>query len=562
MDSRFLKAFSRISILGYGVTTKPIVAFLNAQGVACDIYDDAFVEAKSESFGTGAESKNANVDSRDLDSALDSRASDSGTHNTFAPSSAFDANHAKLEIISPGIPPAHKYFSKAKHIISEYDFVWNLLGESLSSAQNPAHAKIANAADSANAINTADSSAESILSTIPMIWISGTNGKTTTTQMLTFLLERFGAQAGGNIGTPLIHLATNRAKIWVLETSSFAMHYTHRARPQVYLLLPLSPDHISWHGGFDGYVRDKLSVLARMDSDSFALLPYDLREHPLVREYVESDKSDKSSARAESSTPNKSSGGKAIFYKDSSDLCEFLGVEKSALKFGEPFLLDALVALCGVRFITQTAAFERLGAPASALEPSTLCAHLNSFTIGAHRIEEFCELDARGRKWLWVDDSKGTNVDATLQAIKRYKDKALFLILGGDDKGADCEEIFLLLAHIAKSAESKGMHKGVQIFTIGSNEEKLLKLAKKHGVKASACQTLEVAVNAIKSARGALEKAESKKADSLDSGADFAKVDSSDFVGLLSPAAASLDQFSSYKERGDLFKKYAMQTQR
>ncbi|WP_267892775.1 Mur ligase family protein, partial [Helicobacter sp. 'CLO3_human'] len=163
----------------------------------------------------------------------------------------------------------------------------------------PAHAKITNSAGNANA---ADSSAESILSTIPMIWISGTNGKTTTTQMLTFLLERFGAQAGGNIGTPLIHLAQNRAKIWVLETSSFAMHYTHRARPQVYLLLPLSPDHISWHGGFDGYVRDKLSVLARMDSDSFALLPHDLREHPLVRAYVESSKSDKSSARAESST--------------------------------------------------------------------------------------------------------------------------------------------------------------------------------------------------------------------------------------------------------------------
>ncbi len=104
------------------------------------------------------------------------------------------------------------------------------------------------------------------------VWISGTNGKTTTTQMATHLLSHIGAVMGGNVGTPLAEL-NPYAKLWILETSSFTLHYTHKAKPEIYALLPISPDHLSWHGSFDNYVQDKLSVLKRMNECDVAILP-------------------------------------------------------------------------------------------------------------------------------------------------------------------------------------------------------------------------------------------------------------------------------------------------
>ncbi len=457
--------YEYISIFGYGTTSLPLVKWLNENGIKCKIYDDKFTLKSQEGL------------------------------NTLLPPSAFNPLESKIEITSPGIMPIHPYFSKALHKIGEYDFITNLL----------------------------DKYNKSPL----IVWISGTNGKTTTTQMLTYLLESSWAKAGGNIGTPLIELFyedfykdcknvkdlsidskdsnndnkdstdsktepknTSSEKIWILETSSFSMHYAKVAKPKIYLLLPIREDHISWHGSFEGYINDKLKVLERMESDSYVVLPKDLGTHRYVKSFK----------------------GKAIFYADSSDLAQFLGIEIKAIAFDEPFLQDALLALCGAKIINNTLDIKKL----------------NTFYIGAHRIEEF--RDSSGL--LWVDDSKGTNTDATLQAIKKYAHKSLYVILGGDDKGADCEIIFTYMRDNAPDT---------RIFTIGKNESKLLDLAKKHSLKATPCGNLKVAIDSIK---------EQIKIDG---------VESSEFIGLLSPAAASLDQFKSYKQRGKLFKKYVLQ---
>lgn len=409
-----------ISIFGYGVTTKPIVEFLAKKGERCVIFDDKFSTPSYDEFG-----------------------------NPLLPSSAFEPQDSRLEILSPGIPPYHPLVLKAENLISEYDYFYSLFDE-----KNP-----------------------------PLsVWISGTNGKTTTTEMLTLLLGDYGARSGGNIGTPLAELFLSKAALWILESSSFSIHYTNKAHPKLYILLPVREDHITWHGSFEAYVADKLKPLSLMDAQSYAIIPEEFSQTQEVKNYK----------------------GNVIFYKDSQTLAQELGVQTQDISFKEPFLLDGLLALLGSKILFGNTNIELL----------------NTFKIGKHRIEEFKDSSMR----LWVDDSKGTNVDATLEAIKRYKDKKIFLILGGDDKGADQEPIFDLI----KSMD-------VEVFAIGSNQQKLFELSKKYGVKTQMCDNLKNAVFCIK---------------------QLLKITD---VALLSPAAASLDQFSSYKQRGELFKQYALQ---
>ena len=317
------------------------------------------------------------------------------------------------------------------------------------------------------------------------VWISGTNGKTTTTQMLTHLLQHISVQSGGNIGTPLAKLDSN-SPLWVLETSSFTLHYTNLAKPILYLLLPLSQDHISWHGSYEAYINDKLKPILSLKEKEIAILPKSVEEHTFCKESL----------------------AELVFYENSSDLAQVFGIDLKKILFKEPFLLDATLALCAAKILTLQTNYNLL----------------NAFKIGAHKIEEF--YDEIGN--LWVDDSKGTNLDATMEALKCYADKKIFLILGGDDKGADLSPLFDLI----KALQDRN---GIEIFTIGSNTEKLCNLAVGI-VESKACYTLDVAVSSIKK-----KLLESKK-------------DSTNVVAMLSPAAASLDQFSSYKERGEKFK--------
>ena len=142
--------------------------------------------------------------------------------NVLLPSNYFNPNNSKLEITSPGIPPSNPLIQKAKNLISEYDYFYERMPFS--------------------------------------IWVTGTNGKTTTTEMINHLIPN--SQAGGNIGTPLADM--ERGKIWVLETSSFTLHYTKVAKPNIFVVLPITPDHISWHGSFENYEKDKLSPLKRV----------------------------------------------------------------------------------------------------------------------------------------------------------------------------------------------------------------------------------------------------------------------------------------------------------
>ncbi len=354
------------------------------------------------------------------------------------PTHTFDPNSSSLEIPSPGIPPSHPLIKRAKNLISEYDFFAKEMPFS--------------------------------------IWISGTNGKTTTTQMVFKLLKDKKAEAGGNLGKPLATMNRN-SRIWILETSSFTLHYTKTAFPDIYVLLPITPDHLSWHGDLKSYEESKLKPLKSMREGDLCIVPSKYSHVPTA--------------------------AMKITYADSADLARYFGIDISKLSYEEPFLLDAVMAMAVDYILFERKEYSKI----------------NSFEIESHKLEEF--KDAKGR--VWIDDSKATNVDAAIWALRRYKNKKIKLIAGGDAKGADLEP---LAQEIAKS--------GAELFAIGKDGETLYSLSLQKGAKAHLCKELSEAVKSVDAV--------------LDSQS----------VGLLSPGCASLDQFGSYKERGERFKKLVM----
>ncbi|HEB9288804.1 TPA: UDP-N-acetylmuramoyl-L-alanine--D-glutamate ligase [Campylobacter coli] len=348
----------------------------------------------------------------------------------------FDEKLSELEIPSPGFPPNHTLIKKAKNLQSEYDFFYDAMPKS--------------------------------------IWISGTNGKTTTTQMATHLLSHVGAVMGANVGFPLAELDLN-AKIWILETSSFTLHYTHTAKPEIYALLPISADHLSWHGNFENYAKDKLSVLERMNECDIAILPEIYAKTP-TKAYI-------------------------ISYKDEFDLAQKMNINIEKISFKSPFLLDAVMALSIEKILLDTLSYELL----------------NHFVMEKNKLEEL--QDNQGR--LWVNDTKATNENAVMAALERYKDKKIHLIIGGDDKGVDLSTLFDFMKDF-----------NIELYAIGVSTQKMLDYALKANLKAHKCEFLENAVQEI------------------------SKTLKNNEVALLSPACASLDQFSSYAQRGEKFKEY------
>lgn len=355
--------------------------------------------------------------------------------NKLLPMIHFDPMESNLEIPSPGIPPSHPALKRAKNLISEYDLFANTMPFS--------------------------------------IWISGTNGKTTTTKMLQHLLEKRGAVSGGNVGTPLAELS-EEAKVWILETSSFTLHYTKKAKPNIYVLLPISADHISWHGSFEEYEESKLKPIKTLKEGEMAIVPAKYKDLKTK--------------------------GFLVPYESEDDLCQYFNIDKTKIEFKNPFLIDAIIALGVTKALYNEVDYELI----------------NSFKVDPHKLEEF--RDAKNR--LWVDDSKATNVDATLQALKTYSKERIHLILGGDDKSADLTPLF---------EELKSLN--VTIYPIGKNANKLISLCEEENIPSVLCGFLEIAVEKISN-------------NLSDNG-----------VALLSPAAASLDQFRSYSHRGEEFQK-------
>jgi UDP-N-acetylmuramoylalanine--D-glutamate ligase len=327
--------------------------------------------------------------------------------------------------------------------------------------------------------------------------VTGTNGKSTTTAWIAEILRRAGRSVAlaGNIGVPLsAFLAERAARDFVCELSSFQLETLERFRPDVAVVTNVTPDHLDRYESFAEYARAKERILANQETGDYAVLNADDPVTVGMRGRAR---------RVLFSRRGKLSDG--AFLEDT----WVVWAEKGG---GRPILPAGEVALPGAHNLENAlaalAAVECLGTPDEAIREG-----LSEFAGLPHR----SELVAEGGGVSWVDDSKGTNVDAAKKSIEGYRHKSLILILGGRDKAGD----FAALAPEAARAARL-------VLTIGEAAEKIER-ALEGAVPLERCGTMEKAV------RRAAEAA--RHGDTV----------------LLSPACASFDQYANFEERGRHF---------
>jgi UDP-N-acetylmuramoylalanine--D-glutamate ligase len=338
----------------------------------------------------------------------------------------------------------------------------------------------------------------------PIVAITGSNGKTTTTTLAGEILAKAGLSTlvGGNIGTPAIALA-ERAKAdtaIVLEVSSFQLETIQTFRPKIAVVLNLTPDHLDRHKTFEVYVEAKARIFENQRGDDFAVLNEDdpacakLERRTRAQVYWFSrQKEVKQGAWVRAGS---------ILFRDGVKQQEIMLVSEVPLK-GAHNLENVLAAVCCGALLG--------GAPEKIRQA------VREFKAVEHRLEFVASI--RGVDY--YNDSKATNVDATIKALESFPGN-IHLILGGKDKGSDYSVLNDLLRQRVKA-----------VYTIGAAAEKIEAQVippKNGGPEILHAETLE---NAIRKANAVAEPGD---------------------VVLLAPACASFDQFKSYEHRGRMFK--------
>ena len=332
--------------------------------------------------------------------------------------------------------------------------------------------------------------------------ITGSNGKTTTTTLTGEILAASGfpVVVGGNIGTPAISLVdqTTPATFVVLEVSSFQLETIQTLRPFISAILNITPDHLDRHRTLEAYVDAKARIFENQNQGDFCVLNADDAAANALTSRVPCSVLH-FSRRHEVATGAFVLDGK-IFFRDqaNSKAHEVLPVNEITLQ-GAHNLENVLAAVCMASLT---------GCSADKIRQA-----VRSFKAVEHRLEFVAEI--AGVRYF--NDSKATNVDATIKALESFPAN-IHLILGGKDKGSDYSVLNSLLRERVK-----------RVYTIGAAAEKI----------ASQIQQAAEIVHA-----GTLESAVQRAAATAVPGD----------VVLLAPACASFDQFQSYEYRGRVFK--------
>jgi UDP-N-acetylmuramoylalanine--D-glutamate ligase len=392
-----------------------------------------------------------------------------------------DSSIYQLAIVSPGWKPEHPLIqglqANGVELISELDFAWKIKSEI-----NPDQKWVA---------------------------LTGTNGKTTTIQMLESILITAGvsAIACGNVGTTAIEAVTSekKFKVLALELSSFQISWSSLPTYEAVAILNIAQDHIDWHGSFDEYANAKIKLLAHTQT---AVL--NLNDPEIILRGAGWN------------------GRKIFFGFDTPQAGEVGIVEELIIDRAFVTSADAAEVIAEISDIKPAVPHNVANAMAAAgIALAIGVAHpliksgLSNFKLDKHRLQNVLSKDGID----WVNDSKATNPHAATASLLSHLSN--IWIAGGLAKGAKMDDLVLRTASRIKAA-----------IIIGKDGELIAEALKKHAPN--------VALYEISNTTGPKDLMDKV----VTCARDIATM--GDTV-LLAPACASMDQFSSYAQRGDLF---------
>ena len=452
----------RVLVVGFGKSGVSAARFMAAEGARVTVTDMKQKTELAESVAACADLK--------IEYEL-------GRHNgrTFATS--------ELILLSPGIPLNSKFLDEAR------------------AANVPI----------TNEIEIAASALQ-----VPLIAVTGTNGKTTTTSLIgeIFKADRREVFVGGNIGRPLLdyHLEERPASAVVAELSSFQLELAEKLTPAVAIFTNIEPDHLDRYPTLDAYVAAKKRLLSLCDRNSFVVLN---RDCPTVAGFA-------NEARGRLMWFTKRNpmeiGGEFAenfcgCYYDASHrriVAKITGKEEhydvSQFRlFGEHNKENLMAAICAAR--------------SQGVSPAAIQTVIQSFRGVPHRLEFVRKKDGV----YFINDSKGTNVMSLQRSLMAFSKNPIILIAGGKDKGIEFGPVadlvaerckLLILLGEAKEKINRAIGDYAETYLVGTFEEAVL--------------------------------------------LGYQKSRSGDII-LLSPGCASYDMFRNFEERGDYFKKLVSQ---
>jgi UDP-N-acetylmuramoylalanine--D-glutamate ligase len=377
-------------------------------------------------------------------------------------------DEADLVVVSPGVPPRNPIIQSATRreipIVSELEIGWQMTDA-------------------------------------PVIAITGTNGKTTTTELVGAMAQAAGRKTivAGNVGTPLTSFAGKASELLVLEVSSFQLAFSEAFRPEIGVILNLTEDHLDWHPDFEDYARAKRRMFEHQTPEDYACLPsYDAQI-----------------ARRFENLPGKvlhfgeePFDGEGAFLRGDWVVLRRNGRESRIVSLAEWKLAG--------RHNRENLLAAVLAAALAGIPASAIALAMREFRGMPHRMEWVAELDGVQ----WINDSKSTNSGSLEKALDA--NVPTILIAGGVTKGCD----FRPLA----TAISRGAR---MVYVIGEGAREMEE-AWGSVTRVVQASTLE---NAVRSARREARPGERV---------------------LLSPACASFDQFQNYAHRGDRFRELVL----
>ncbi|MBO4353241.1 MAG: UDP-N-acetylmuramoyl-L-alanine--D-glutamate ligase [Eggerthellaceae bacterium] len=412
--------------------------------------------------------------------------------------------HFDICIASPGIPYWHDLYVQGSvlsdELVSEVEFAWR------------------------------ESAPESV-----WVAITGTNGKTTTTSCCAHVLKACGfeANAVGNIGDVCLDaVAVGMTRVYVAELSSYQLYSTNSFTPDVAVMLNITPDHVHWHKTFEAYRDAKYKLfdhLGEAPGKPVAILD---ATNDVVRAKVRELKALSRDERGFDYLPLGTAegirgdmrarcGAENAAFVDADNVLHvaFAGCDHALLPADE-LLIE------GEHNVSNALAAASVAVTLGA-DDQDIARALRTFAPLEHRIEPCGQVAGVA----CYNDSKATNVDATVKALAAFPGKRVIALLGGDDKGTSLDELAeAVLAHVARAV------------CFGAAGERF------------AC-ALEDARAAAEEAKLAIDRAE-HLVDALDCA--LANAQAGDVV-LLSPACASFDEFTSFEQRGKVFKELVAQ---